>query len=772
MNVRRSLFRMLLGRRLPQTSGAVRVPGIAGPVTIRRDQYSIPYIEAKNDDDAWYGVGFCQGQDRAFQIESMARVARGTLSELVGAPGLPVDRLSRQVGFSRGTAEQLDVIAPDIRRTLDAFARGVTDGMTLGAKRRAHEFVLLRGKPTPYTAADVLAVGRLQAFVLALNWDIELARYHILQMDGPQALADLDPTYPEWHPVTTPPGEVQGPMADRLASDIAALRDVIGYSGGSNNWAVAPSLTPTGRPLLANDPHLRPSLPPHWHLTHIRTPDWAVAGAAFVGVPVIPAGHNGHAAWGVTAGLVDNTDLFLEEVGVDGKSVRQGDGFVECEVRDEVIRVKGRDDVIERVLITPRGPIVGALVGGSVSMSLRATWLDPRPVEGLLTAHLVRSFEDLRQACRQWPAYSLNVVYADTSGAIGWQLIGDAPKRRGGWGTMPRPGWVEDAGWEDEPLPFDEMPYAVDPPEGFLATANNSPTREKDGPFLGVDWLDGYRAARILELLGDGQGRDVDSALKVQMDLQSIPWREMRDAVLSVSPSGEDGRRALELLGEWDGELGPDSVAASVFQYFLSAMYRRVAQARAPRSWQWALGNGDNLVLPHTWLVARRTGHLASLLSDKPDGWFADGWERTVADALSEAMSTLTKEKNSTWGHIRPLTLVHPVAAEQKLLGPILNRGPFPWGGDANTVSQAAALTEEPTANPMAIASLRMVIDVGNWEANRFILPGGQSGNPLSPHYDDMLPMWRRGEAVPIAWSPERVESVARETLLLTPSGA
>ena len=771
MNVHRFLFRTLLGRRLPRTSGTIEVPGISRAVTIRRDTYGIPYVEAESDEDAWYGVGFCQGQDRAFQIDSMARVARGTLSELVGKPGLLVDRLSRQVGFSRGTAEQLDVIAPHIRKVLDSFARGVTDGMTLGSKRRAHEFVLLRCKPTPYTAADVLAVGRLQAFVLALNWDIELARYHILKMDGPQALSDLDPTYPEWHPLISPPGEVQGPMADQLASDIAALRDVMGHSGGSNNWAVAPSLTPTGHPLLANDPHLRPSLPPHWYLTQIRTPDWAAAGATFVGVPVLPAGHNGHAAWGVTAGLVDNTDLFLEELGPDGRSVRQGDGFVECEVRDEVIHVKGGDDVTERVVITPRGPLVGSLVGDGVAMSLRATWLDPRPVEGLLTVHLVKSFEDLRQACRQWPAYSLNVVYADTSGTIGWQLIGDAPQRRGGSGTMPRPGWLPDSGWEDDPLPFEQLPYAVDPPEGYLATANNSPVREEGGPFLGVDWLDGYRAARILEMLGDGKGRDVDSALKLQTDTHSIAWREMRDTVLSVSPANEGGRRALELLGDWDGDLAPDSIAASVFQHFLSVMYRRVAQARAPKSWKWALGNGDNLIQPHTLLVARRTGHLARLLRDRPDGWFAAGWDHTVEDALTEAVDTLNKNHESqAWGQIRPLTLVHPVAAEQKLFAPIFNRGPFPWGGDANTVSQAAALTEDPTSNPMAIASLRMVVDVGNWEESRFILPGGQSGNPLSPHYDDMIPLWQRGEGVPITWSPERVASVARDTLVLMPT--
>ena len=769
MNVRRALFRMLLGRRLPRSSGTVQTPGISHPGTIGRDRYGIPYIEARSDEDLWYGVGFCQGQDRAFQIESLTRVARGTLSELVGVSGLPVDRLSRQVGFSRGTVEQLDVISPYIRQVLDGFARGVTDGMTLGTRRQAHEFVLLRGGPTPYTAADVLAVGRLQAFVLASNWDIELARYNILQMDGPQALADLDPTYHEWYPLSASPGESQGLVADRLASDIAALRDVIGYFGGSNNWAVAPSLTPPGRPLLANDPHLRPSLPPHWYLTHVRTPDWAAAGATFVGMPAIPVGHNGHAAWGVTAGMVDNTDLFLEEVGVDGRSVKEGDRFVECEVRDEIIHIKGADDVTERVVITSRGPLVGSLVGEATAMSLRATWLDLRPIEGLFTVHFAKSFDDLREACRQWPACSLNVVYADTSGTIGRQLIGDVPQRRYGWGTLPRPGWMEDTGWEGDPLPFDQLPFAVDPSEGFLATANNSPVNGGDGPFLGVDWLDGYRATRILELLDAGQGRELDSALALQMDNQSIPWREMCEVVLSVSPAEEAGRRALDLLGNWDGDLGPDSVAASLFQYFLSAMYCQVVQARAPRSWKWALGKGDNPIRPHTLLVMRRTGHLVRLLRDQPDGWFANGWERTIEDALSEAMTKFTQNRSLAWGRIRPLTLRNPVGDKQKFFAPIFNRGPIPWGGDANTVSQAAAFTEEPTANPMVIASLRMVIDVGKWEESRFILPGGQSGNPLSPHYDDMLPLWRKGEGVPIAWSPDRVETATRKTLSLTP---
>ena len=350
-------------------SGEIEVPGARSPVTIRRDRYGIPYIEAASDEDAWYGVGFCQGQDRAFQLEMLLRIARGTVSELAGSAGLGMDRLARRIGFAEGAERQAGLLDADIRANIEAFARGINDGVRLGSRRIPHEFTLLRTEPTPYSLVDIVAAAKLQAFVLASNWDIELARYHILMSDGPEALAALDPAYPADHPVSTPPGAAQGVVADRLSEDLASLRKATGYAGGSNNWALAPTKTATSRPILSNDPHLRPTLPPHWYLAHIRTPEWAAAGATFIGGPAIPAGHNGVAAWGVTAALVDTTDLFLEELGDDGRSVRQGDGFVPCEVRDEVIRVKGADDVIERVVITPRGPIVAEGPGqrGSVA---------------------------------------------------------------------------------------------------------------------------------------------------------------------------------------------------------------------------------------------------------------------------------------------------------------------------------------------------------------------------------------------------------------------
>ena len=774
MNVPRLLFRLVLGRRLPTTTGTLKVPGIRETIVIRRDSYGIPHIEAQGEEDAWYAVGFCQGQDRAFQLEGFLRVVRGTLSELVGEKGLVVDRLSRRIGFLKSAQRQLGVLDSDLRNRLHAFARGITDGGTLGCSRPAHEFTLLRGRPTPYTAADTLGIAKLESFALASNWDAELARLRILREDGREALEALDPSYPEWQPVSVPPGAPAGPSVDRLAEDMVELGAAISHGGGSNNWAIAPARTASGRPILANDVHLAPTLPPHWYLVHVRTPEWAAAGGTFVGTPAFGVGHNGVAAWGITVGMVDNTDLFLEEVGPDGASVREGDRFVPCDVRDEAIHVKGGPDVVERVLDTPRGPLVGpALGGGEAAMSMRATWLDPRPVQGLLQVHRARTFQEFRNVLEEWPLVSLHMVYADASGTIGSQLIGEAPKRRKGWGTLPLPGWELDAGWEEERVPFEEMPYTSDPPDGFVATANNQPSPDGQGPFLGVDWIDGYRAARIFESLRARQDWDIESAMALQMDQESLPWREIRDYVLSTSTENDAASHALALLRGWDGVVSADSPAAAVFEFTLDELARRIAKARAPRSYPWVLGKGFTQLVPYTFFVARRVGHLVRLVRDQPEGWFAQGWAGVIEESLVSAVKRLREEHGEddrrwAWGRVRTLTLRHPVG-EKKLLGRVFNLGPFPWGGDFNTVAQAATDLADPAANTLAVPSLRMVVEVGNWEESRFSLPGGQSGNPLSPHYDDLLPLWKRGGGVPIAWSPGEVEQATRATLRLVP---
>jgi penicillin amidase len=775
VNFARLLLRLFLGRRLPITRGNLAVPGLRGTVRIHRDRYGIPYIEADSIEDACFGFGFCQGQDRAFQLEIRMRVVRGTVAELMGAAGVPVDRLSRRIGFHHAARQQLPLLPEDLRSHLDAYAAGINAGRTAGLPRRPHEFALLGGRPTPWEPADSLAIVKLISFTLASNWDVELARLHVLLKDGPEALAALDPAYPAWQPVTMPPGVAAGPALDRLGEDIAAFQAVAHTGSGSNNWAVAATRTATGRPLLANDPHLNTALPPHWYLIQARTPDFQVAGASFVGGPAVMSGHNGHAAWGVTAGLIDDTDLFLEQIGPDGCSVRGPDGWVPCEVRDEIIAVKGGTAVKERVLVTPRGPIITPAVDApGVSLSLRATWLDPRPAEGLLRLGWLRSFEQLHSGIGPWPATSQNVAYADVTGTIGWQIVGQAPRRRRGHGTIPQPGWAPDAGWEDDLVPPHEMPHAVNPRDGYIATANSLPFPEGAGPCFSCDWLDGYRITAIQRALAPRSDWDVPATQALQMDQHAPAWQEMRDVVLAVPVTDPDTKLAVELLSGWDGRATADSPAAGVYELFLSEMVGRVARAKAPHSADYILGGRVYPLAPFNFFCYRRTGHLVRVMREQPAGWFARSWPAEVADALAAVVRRLRQrcgpgQKWWGWGHIRTLTMRHPLA-RSRFLAKVFNLGPIPFGGDHDTINQGSALPLDPLGDVDNIASVRVVIDVGAWGNSRFSLPGGQSGNPFSPHYDDLFRLWQRGEGVPIAWTPEEIGAATRETLELTPS--
>lgn len=769
--ISRLLFQSILGRRLPADSGALRLEGPIAPIRIARDQWGIPYIEAQNDHDAWFGLGFCQGQDRAFQIETRLRVVRGTLAELIGPDGVPIDRVSRSIGFYRSAQAQLAALARPERELLEAFARGVTAGAARGGERLAHEFTLLRSRPTPYTAADVLGLLKLISFLLASNWDVEMARLLVAQLDGVDALLALDPVA---RYAREDLAELEGADArsgGRVREAVVSLHRELqmfftaaGRSGGSNNWAVAPQRTRRGNPIVANDPHLPPGLPPHWYLAHVRTPQWRAVGACLAGAPGIIVGHNGRVAWGVTAGLIDNTDLFVEEIGPDGASVRRGDGFVPCQVQEETIAVKGGREVTLRLLTSDRGPVLvpDGPAGSGYGLAVRATWLEALPVVGFLKAHQSRTGEELRRLFEAWPSLPLNVVYADELGSIGWQLIGRAPVRRGGWGVAPAPAWRQDRGWQEAPVPYGEVPRAVDPPDGVVATANGRPPVE-GGPFLGYDWLEEFRRRRIVESLLQRDDWDVAETLRLQTDVESLAWRSIRTTLEELSPQDPDARLALELMMAWDGQVTAGSTGAAVFEAFLAAMGKRVFRRKAPNAGLAFLGTQ----------ASRFTSRLIALLQERPAGWFEQSWDAEIEACLAGAVAGLRaryggRTEDWAWGKVRPLTLGHP--AGRGPLRAVFNRGPFAFAGDINTVAQGGVDPLDVTANPLAIASLRAVIEVGVWDEARFVLPGGESGNPCSPHYDDMLPLWLEGRAVVIPWSDAAVEARVRRTLSLFPA--
>jgi penicillin amidase len=662
----------------------------------------------------------------------------------------------------------------------------------------------------------VLAVLKLQSFLLPSNWDVEIARLRLLRSDGPGAVEALDPLYPDGHPITTdlagergadaprPPG-----LLDLLAADLAAVQAVLPRGGGSNNWAIAGSRTASGKPLLASDPHLAPSAPPPWYLAHLRTPDWAAAGASMVGAPGFAIGHNGFAAWGVTAGLIDNTDLFLETFGPDGTTVREADGsFARCERVREVIRVKGQPDVVEDVAITPRGPVVTPLFAGlppprhhgaisvhpeniagqlnppeatgpngpTEAVSLRAVWLDPLPVWGFLGVARARSFDEFRRNFETWPLLPLNIVYADAAGTTGWQLVGQVPKRAGGHGLVPLPADAPGVGWEKDLVPFDDMPALTDPARGFVATANNAPLPAGARPYLGLDYVDGYRAAVITDELGKRTGWDVAACLELQQSVRSLPWEEVRAVVLSLTPDDPAARDALALLRDWDGRVSADSPAAAVFELAVAELCTRVARAKAPTGWRAALGEAGLGATGQNLFADRRVAHLVRLIHEQPAGWFARPWAEEIADVLGGVVRGLRREVGPGpafwgWGHVRQLRLEHPLFGKHRLLGPAFNLGPVPCGGDMNTVSQAGCRPLQPTDFTHNMANLRTVFDLADLSRSVYVLCGGQSGNPCSPHHADQFPLWQAGEAVQLAWNQDQVIRETRETLRLLPAG-
>lgn len=773
-SIARLALRAALGDRLPQLEGTIYASGLHRPIVIRRDAHGIPSVQADNDSDAFFGLGFCHGQDRAGQLELLVRTVRGTLADVAGEEGVAVDRLARRIGFKRAAIAQLEVARPEVRAQLDAYARGINAGRALGSKRRAHELALLGCEPTPWDAADPQAVTVLLCFALASNWDVELLRLETWQLDGADAVLAIDAPYPGDMPVSREPLTQAGHAAERLLEDLELLRAMAPLGGASNAWAVDGSRSATGRPILAADPHLPPDVPVHWYLAHVSTPAWRVTGASFVGTPGFATGHNEHCAWAVTAAHADNTDFFIEDIGADGRSVREGDAYVPCEHRAERIDVKGRPAVVEDVLITKRGPVVGPVLGRGQGLSMSATWLARRPYTGLYLAHRAKSRKEFHELFREGSASSVNLVYADVTGKLAWRLGVEVPIRRSGHGTMPRPGWLADSGWEPEPVPFESMPFNDDPQEGFVASANNAPCAQgEETPFFGVDWLDGYRQRRIVEVLSGRRDFTVADMQALQKDTLTPVWAEVKDAVLRAPATHADAALALETLASWDGRMDPESTGASVWALFASNLMARLLRMKAPKTAGRAMGAGFHPALPHTTLITRRMSHLSRLLREQPDGWFEDGWDRAIARALGRAVERLREERGpdtSTWrwGDVRPLRLHHPFRKTARALDYALGLGPRPFGGDATTILQGTVDLVDPLSGPVGVPNLRLVIDVGGWENSRYALLAGQSGNPFSPHYADHAYHWERN-GLPIAWSEAEAVRTTVKLLRIEP---
>lgn len=738
-----ALTRLALGRRLPPYSGVRRVQRVSQRVEIYRDDYAIPHIFADNESDAWFGLGFCQAQDRSFQMEFLNRLAKGTLCEWLGPRTLDMDRIARRLELATVARESLALCEPDIRAILESFSAGVNEGRASGLKRVPHEYAILKAKPGEHRPEDTLVMLYLMSLLIPNNWDMELARLRIAHLDGVDALRAIDPSF-SGRNMDAPPLQR---AVEKLEKDLNRLAELAGGFPGSNNWVISASRSQTGRPWLANDPHLYPFIPPYWYLSHVKTPQFEALGASLSGSPGYIIGHNETGAWGVTAGIVDNSDFFIEEIESGG--ARGPKGREKVISRQEVFAVRGKSPVKENVLKTARGPILSDVIDGTpVALSFCAAWLTPRRVRGILGIHHAKNFDDFRKCFDGWAGLSLNYCYADSSGKIGWQLVGQPALRNQGGGAAPKAAWDADCQWGDL-VPFAKMPWIENPKEGFFATANNRPVHDEREVFLGIDWLEPFRYYRIVEMLAESKDWTSEKIRKLQVDTFSIPWREMKEGVLRDLRESKDDkvRDWAGRLADWDGRLEAGSREATVFGLFQIELIRELVKSKTPRAFEIAMGKGFQLGLnPHNWMNYRRTSWLLGLLERRPPGWLEKDWATTIQDALRSVIDRFP-EGVPAWGDYRSLRLIHPLG-RVPALGKIFNRGPVPYGGDSNTVAQSGVDILSPQTNPTSVAGLRTAIDVGAWENSKFVLAGGQSGNPFSPHYDDLFALWQRGEGI------------------------
>lgn len=797
-----------LRRPLPRVAGKVQLAGLTAEARVVRDRWGVPHIYAGNNADLFAAMGYVHAQDRLWQMELNRRMAHGQLAEIFGPIALSSDRFIRTLGFSRIARREQELLDGATRTVIEAYVRGVNACLAANRRQLPIEFSVLRYTPRPWEVIDVLIWAKVMALSLSTNWTNELFNAQVVARLGAERARELLPGYPADHPIAVPAGITYssdvGAGALQAASAAAPfIRSVI--SGhGSNAWALSGTQTRNGRPLLANDTHLGLTIPGIWYENHLEGGDYSVAGFSFPGVPAVVVGHNARIAWGITNGLVDVQDLYIEHFDPhDPLRYRWQTGWETAELVQEEIRVKGRAaPEVEAVRITRHGPVVSAVTAPEDSrlrfptdrsagnghatvreeLALRWTALEPsvNVFRAALALNRAGNWDEFCAALNDWDVPPQNFVYADVDGHIGYRLSGKLPIRAQGDGKLPVPGWSGEYEWTGY-IPPAALPAAYDPPAGLVVTANHrvAGAGYAYADALRGEWWNGYRAARITTLLAAQAPHNAETCAQIQRDQYSIPGVELAQVLAGLPLHDRLELQVRDIMAAWDGQVTPESAAAAIYdtlRYYLerAAFVELGDLINAPAS-MGAFG-----VLPSNDFLRRNFPTILARIKaaagpERADPWL--GGERTWNDVLHTALQQTVADlrarlgpnpHNWRFGRIHGLMLRH-VLGNVPTLGRIFNRGPWPYGGDSDTVCMGYIPRDTAVGPTYHAPSQRLICDPGDWDATQAILPAGQSGHPGSPHYSNMNIAWRRGVYHPLLWSRALVEKQSVATLILAP---
>lgn len=754
---------------LAQTSGTIRVAGLQKPVTVLRDTWGIPHIYAETQADLFFAQGFTAAQDRLWQLEMWRRAGVGELAEVTGPKALDRDRFARLLRYRGDLEAEYASYAPDAREIVEAFVRGVNAWIAEIGKDRARwpiEFQLTGIEPEPWTPAVVLS--RVAAWEVTVNAGREVQRAQLGREIGWARLQEIFPTAPLRDLSKEPGAELvaAGGIGEAVTALPEALRAPLAFPDGSNNWVVDGTLTATGKPLLANDPHRALRLPSLRYLVHLVGPGWNVIGAGEPALPGVAAGHNEHIAFGFTVTGIDQQDVYVEEIHPEDAQLYRHQGkWQRMRVERERIGVKGEQPREVELEFTVHGPVIHRDPERRRAYVLRWVGSEPGTAGYLasLSLNRARAWSEFRKALARWKVPSENLVYADVEGNVGWQVAGLAPLRQGWSGLLPVPG---DGRFEWQGfLPASQLPGALNPPSHFVATANHNILPPGYRHTLAFDWGEPTRFLRIAEVLG-APGKKFTAAdfERLQLDELSRPAREivavLREVVQRGGVTGEQ-RPFVDLLTGWDATLGRDSAAAALYEVWIAKLATR-------------LGAGVPESLRPVMLRGLRPARLVALLQQPTAEWFGKdprpGRDAALLASLGEAVTELKAKLGADpaawrWGALHQATFVHPLATtdERKAL---FNLPPMELGGDGTTVDVASG-------EGFAVghgASYRQVIDLADWDRSSATSTPGQSGQPGSPHYGDLLEPWAEGRYFPLLFSREAVEKAAKQKLVLEPA--
>ena len=760
-------LRHLVTKSFPRQEGELVLSVLKAPVHVYRDEYGVPHIIAENEHDALVAEGFVHAQDRMWQMDVYRRAGEGRLSEILGTGALAYDKQLRTIGFKR-IAERLEgSLRPESWQALQAYADGVNAYMESHRGKYPVEFDMLDYEPEPWTVPHSLQVARLMAWELCMGWWVDLTMGELMERSSLEKALEVFPPYPKDSPRLIP--WTSGPQKFALntrefRSTDRALRKFLGVGMshiGSNAWVISGAKTVSGFPLLANDPHLGLPSPSKWYQLHLSGGELNVIGVSIPGIPYVVLGRNEHVAWAFTNLMADDVDFYIEKVDTLHPDQYFSKGkWLDMELIHEEIPVRDSASVSWTVKLTHHGPIINDVHSSWFYQDSTTTATHP-PVSmrwtgfettdelfAMLSLNRAKSWKEIRKALKDFEVPGQNVLFADREGNIGYQAAVRLPIRGKQNPTLPFPGWTGDFEWKGF-VPFHRLPFLLNPPSGYLASANNKPVDDTYPYHISDLWEPPSRIVRLVELLESGGPFSLQDVQRIQLDYVSPHARETVPYLLRAyaGETVQDSvlRTALSYLRNWEYNFRKEDVTTTIFNTFYVKLLWNTFRDEM----------GQDLFHDYIYLANVPIRVMSEMLKFEWSSWFdivateevetRDVILRmSLEDALAELQGTVgTELKMWSWGDLHRVTFKHILGSKEPL-DKIFNVGPFPVGGAGTTLNSGEYNLNSPfqmTVGP----SFRHITDLSDSVSSLMVITSGQSGQPLHPHYDDFAPLWLNG---------------------------